>query len=136
MNQNLETAKRLKTARQAARISRRAFGKKIERTERTVARIEAGEVSITIEMVDLYSSIANVSREHLLLGKEPLTQALEEIRAVRKEMNDFIIGANTTLTARLTTLERAFIAEWGAPYENYTPKLKQSVKPEQQPTKK
>lgn len=115
-----ETHQRMREAREASGITRAEMAEILNRTERTVARIENNEVPLTLDLVKLYANVTKANFEHLVLGKDPLFNALVEIRKVREEMVQYIQNTLLILDDRLLQLERIYIERYGSEREDYS----------------
>lgn len=106
---NIEIGERIKTAREAARLTQEVFSEKIEVSPQFVSDLERGVVGISLQTLKKACVILGVSSDELLFGtrRENRAMVLEELcRNLTEDQFLHLLTIITAYNAALRTKEQ------------------------------
>lgn len=112
-------SRRFRKARLTANLTQQQLAEKLLVTPRLIGEIERCERDPTIKLTLNWAYETKVPFEYLVLGRIPLTQALEQIRHIRKLQNESVHRAYKLSNKLFDDLEQSYIDAWGAEFESY-----------------
>lgn len=98
----------MKSAREKASVSKSEVARRLNRSPRSISRIEAGEIEITLRMVQEYSEATGVYFGTLAHGVEPIQFILSELDNLRKESSSLLKYISKLIENRLNQEEKKY----------------------------
>lgn len=118
-NYTRDLHKRIKQARIKSGITQMEICRKLKISRSALARIEAGFRSPTIHQLEQISEITGINFEHLVLGHEPLQQALDQIDHIQAIHNVLSQHATNALNTQIKEMRDSYIDRYGFPDQDY-----------------